>query len=80
MEMKLIGFRKLDFTTEDGAVKGHQLFIGNEEEGVTGLMTDKVFIREGMALPALSVGMTLDVEFNRRGKVVAVKAAAPAKA
>lgn len=79
MEMKLLGFRKLDFTTEDGTVKGTQLFTGNEEENVTGLMTDKLFIRDGMELPALTVGMTLDVEFNRKGKVVAVKAAAPAK-
>lgn len=80
MDMTLLGFRKLDFTTEDGPVKGVQLFTSNEEEGVTGLMTDKLFIRDGMELPALTVGMTLDVEFNRRGKVVAVKAAAPAKA
>lgn len=79
MEMKLIGFRKLDFTTEDGAVKGVQLFTGNDEEGVTGQMTDKLFARDGMELPALTVGMTLDVEFNRKGKVVAIKAATPAK-
>lgn len=79
MDMKLLGFRKLDFTTEDGAVKGYQLFTGNEEEGVTGLMTDRLFVRDGMELPALTVGMTLDVEFNRKGRVVAVKAAtAPA--
>lgn len=79
MDMKLLGFRKLNFTTEDSTVKGTQLFTGNEEEGVTGLMTDKLFIRDGMELPALTVGMTLDVSFNRKGRVVAVKAAtAPA--
>lgn len=80
MDMQLIGFRKLDFTTEDGAVKGYQLFTGNKEEGVTGQMTDKLFIRDGMELPALTVGMTLDVEFNRKGRVVAVRAATVAKA
>lgn len=79
MDMKLLGFRTLDFTTEDGAVKGTQIFTGNVEEGVTGLMTDKFFIRDGMELPALTVGMTLDVEFNRKGRVVAVKAVVPTK-
>jgi len=79
MEMNLVGFRKLDFTTDDGTVKGTQLFVSNEEEGVTGLMTDKLFIRDGMELPALTVGMMLDVGFNRKGKVVAVKVAGPAK-
>ncbi len=82
MDMKLLGYRKLDFIPDGGeAVKGTQFFMGWEEDGVTGLMTDKLFIRDGMELPALALGMMLDVQFNRRGKVVAVKTtAAPAPA
>ncbi len=80
MFLKLFGFRKLDFVPDGGeAVKGNQLFVGWEEDGVTGMMTDKLFIRDGLELPTLAPGMMLDVQFNRRGKVIAVKAAtAPA--
>lgn len=76
MLMKLEGFQKLDFTSDDGnPIKGHQLFMTWEEDGVSGRMAGKQFIRDGMELPALTVGMALDVEFNRKGKVAAVKAA-----
>lgn len=77
---KLVGFRKLDFLDDKGTpVKGTQLFTTYPEDGVTGEMCGKTFIREGMELPPLSVGMVLDITFNRKGKVAAVKAApAPA--
>lgn len=76
----LLGYRKLDFTTDDGnAVKGTQLFVRFPEDGVTGEMCDKLFVRDGVELPALTPGMTLDISFNRKGKVAAVKVAIPAK-
>lgn len=77
---ELLGFRHLDFTTDDGsAVKGVQLFVAFAEDGVTGRMADKLFIRDGIALPTLTPGMTLDISFNRKGRVVSIKAA-PASA
>lgn len=80
MFMRLEGFQKIDFIADDGnPIKGHQLFMTWDEDGVSGRMAGKQFVRDGMELPALTVGMTLDVEFNRKGKVVAIKAAAPAK-
>ena len=80
MLVKLEGFQKMDFIANDGSpIKGHQLFMTWDEDGVSGRMAGKQFIRDGMELPALTVGMTLDVEFNRKGKVVAIKAATPAK-
>lgn len=73
---KLYGYKRLDFTDDKGnPVKGTQLFTGYKEDGVTGEACGKLFIRDGIELPALTVGMTLDIEFNRKGKVVAVKAA-----
>lgn len=73
---ELLGFRHLDFTTDDGsAVKGVQLFVAFAEDGVTGRMADKLFIRDGIALPALTPGMMLDISFNRKGKVESVKTA-----
>lgn len=73
---RLVGYRKLDFLDDNGShVKGTQLFTTYAEDGVTGEMCGKYFIREGMDLPALTPGMALDITFNRKGKVVAVKAA-----
>lgn len=76
MHMKLLGFRRLDFVTDDGsAVKGTQLFTSHQEDGVTGETIAKLFIREGVELPPLSPGMVLDVAFTNKGRVEAVKTA-----
>ena len=76
---KLVGFRKLDFLDENGSpVKGTQLFTTYPEDGVIGEMSGKIFVRDGMELPSLTPGMMLDITYNRKGRVVAVKAA-PAK-
>lgn len=80
---ELLGFRHLDFSTDDGSsVKGDQLFVAFAEDGVTGRMADKLFIRDGIALPTLTPGMMLDIGFNHKGRVISVKAATttPAKA
>jgi len=74
MLMNLMGFRQLDFVGNDGnAVKGTTLYVSHQETGVTGLMTDKLFIKPEIALPkGLEVGKPFDVSFNKRGKVEAV--------
>ena len=67
---------KENFSTDDGSsVKGDQLFVAFAEDGVTGRMADKLFIRDGIALPTLTPGMMLDISFNRKGKVESVKTA-----
>ena len=38
-------------------------------------MADKLFIRDGIALPTLTPGMMLDISFNRKSKVESVKTA-----
>jgi len=77
----LVGFRELDFTDDKGnSVKGTQLHTTYSEDGVTGKACGKTFIRAGsMELPPLTVGMALDITYNRKGKVTSVKAATPAK-
>lgn len=81
MDMTLRGYRKLDFTPDSGdAVKGTQLFTSYTEDGVTGEMTGKFFIRDSIALPALTPGMMLDIGFNHKGRVISVKAASPTPA
>lgn len=80
---KLHGYKKLDFSDDNGnPVKGTQLYTSYPEDGVTGEACGKLFIRDGIDIPPLTVGMMLDITYNRKGKAVAVKAAtaAPAKA
>jgi hypothetical protein len=76
------GFRYLDFVSDEGtSIKGLQLFVSYEDSSVTGQITDKLFIPAEVEKPSnLKVGDTIDVSYNRRGKVIAVKAIAPAKA
>lgn len=73
----LHGVRALDFLSSDGgAIKGTQLFISYPTEGVLGEQTDKLFLRDGFALPAVKPGDTLDIAFNRKGNAEAIKLAA----
>lgn len=73
----LLGYKLLNFTNDRGElVKGVQAFVSFEEDGVTGQRTDKLFFKDGMELPELTPGMTLDVVYNRKGrpeKVTAVQ-------
>lgn len=73
---RLLGHRRLDFKDRDGSdVKGMQLYVSFSEDGVTGEMCDKLFVRDGVELPPLTPGMNLDVTYNHKGRVVAIKAA-----
>lgn len=54
MDMRVLGYRKLDFKADDGSlVQGTQVFTAHLEDGVTGETISKLFVREGMALPPL---------------------------
>lgn len=69
MKAKLLGVRELDFKSNDGsAIKGTQWYISFPEEGVVGEMTDKLFLRDGFAIPACKPGDMLEISFNRKGK------------
>lgn len=69
MKAKLLGARELNFQSGDGtAVKGIQFYISFPDESVVGEMTDKLFLREGFALPACKPGDMLEITFNRKGK------------
>lgn len=77
MLMVLLGYRILDFESNGSRVKGIQAFTAYHADGVTGQQADKLFFKDGLALPDLQPGMTLDVSFNNRGKpekVTAVQA------
>lgn len=69
MKVTLLGYKVLDFKSSDNTdVKGTQAFVSYEEEGVIGCRTDKFFFKDGISIPAIAPGDTLDITFNRHGK------------
>jgi len=72
MKVILLGVRNLDFTTQEGQVKGTQLFIAFDEDDVKGKAADKIFIKSDMQLPKLELNKPFNVFFNRKGKVEAI--------
>ena len=76
MLMNLEGVRKLDFVSDGETIQGTQIFVTFKENGVTGMMAEKLFLRSDVSLPEnLKIGEAIDVTFNRRGKVESVKIA-----
>ena len=78
MKMKLLGFATRDFTSESGQrIVGHSIFVCYDgDESVIGQATDKLFVREGIPIPpTLELGMDYDVQFDRRGKIIAIYSA-----
>lgn len=77
MLMRVLGIAPVDFKSQDGAqIKGFSVYTAFEDERVTGERTEKLFVRQGIELPKMSIGDTVDVLFNMRGKVEAVEAVA----
>ena len=70
MKVKLMGVQDLDFSTDSGdRIKGSNLFVAFEDEHVTGMKTDKLFIREDIKFPEnVKIGEQLDILFNMKGK------------
>lgn len=70
MRVKVSGYRDLNFTTENGQVKGTQIFYSRPVDGVVGEETNKLFIRSGFPLPPdLAPGKFLDVFCDTKGRV-----------
>ena len=75
MQAILLGVRKLDFSTNDGQIKGTQLFIAFDEDDVTGKATDRIFVKSDIPLPKLEINKPFNVYFNRKGKVDSITVA-----
>lgn len=76
MHMKLLGYREVDFISDKGVpVKGTNLYVAydGDPKVMFGQEAAKLFVRDDMQLPTLTVGMTLNVIFNQKGRVVAVE-------
>lgn len=77
MIMRLLGCSAVDFLSDDGAnIKGMNLYVAFEDDHVEGERTERLFVKQGIALPeGLAVGNYMDVGFNMRGKVESIASA-----
>lgn len=80
IELKLVGFEKIEYTKKDGTeVKGsklHVMYEGDEYENcdnVTGKAVESIYIGAAIVLPALKIGDNLQIRYNRRGFVQSIK-------
>ena len=76
MVAKLVGMRSVDFVAEDGRrVSGFSLYLGTRNENVIGLQVDRVFVSaDKVDAKVLKVDAEINVDFNSKGRVVAVSA------
>ena len=70
MRVCVRGIRTLDFTTDNGQVKGTQIFYTHPSDGVIGEKTDKIFIRSDFPLPPeLAPGKFIDIFCDIKGRI-----------
>ena len=74
MQVQILGFQMVDFTTKKGdVIRGSNLFVGWEDENVTGMHTEKFFVKDGIELPKdTKINDSVDLSFNMHGKVEAI--------
>jgi hypothetical protein len=71
MKARLFGIREIMFNNDNNeAIRGKSIYIGFEDENVTGIRTEKLFVREGIDFPKdIKLNEILDISFNMKGKV-----------
>lgn len=74
MNVTVLGWKTLDFTSDGQQIKGTNIYTSFPEKGVEGEMCDKMFIRPDIPLPTLKPGMVLDISYNRKGKPERIEA------
>ena len=74
MKVTVLGLRRVDFVDDRSGREfaGTTLFTSFKDPSVTGEMVERFYIGDNLGLNFSSVqpGSQLDLEFNRRGKVV----------
>lgn len=73
MQAVLLGICELNFKSSTGDnIEGKQLFYAYPEQNTIGHRADKVFIRKDIKLPDMKPNDTINLFFDRKGKVEAV--------
>lgn len=76
MQVKLVGVQSISFTNNSGEIiNGTNIFCAFKDENVEGLRTEKFFLKDGIKLPDCKINDTIEVSFNMKGKVEALKKA-----
>ena len=77
MRVCVRGTRALDFTTDNGRVKGTQIFYSRPVDGVIGEETNKIFIHSDFPLPSeLVPGKVIDIFCDTKGHIEHIQLAA----
>lgn len=76
MKVTVLGLKPVNFEAKDGRqVVGTTMYIAYDENGVDGMVTDKIFVAaEKMPKGGVAVGADLDLAYNKYGKVAGVAA------
>ena len=69
MRAKVLGTQNVSFLNSSGTeIKGVNAFVAFKDENVTGLRTEKFFIKESIPFSA-HVEDTVEINFNFKGKI-----------
>lgn len=70
MVCDVLGVQFVDFSAPSGdIIKGTNLFVCYPHSHVVGVKTDKFFIKQSIDCSGIKSGDTIDISFNRYGKV-----------
>lgn len=71
MQVTVIGIRNVNFidSSSGNNIIGTSLYIGFKSDGVRGLETKKIFIKDSIDTSNLKVNDKININFNMYGKV-----------
>lgn len=71
---KIVGIEKVNYTAKDGhVVNGTRLYLTYEDKNIDGYGTDSIYCGDKIPLMGLAVGDTIEVHYNKYGKVSKVE-------
>ena len=73
MKMTLLGHQRVTPRTKAAFTN---LYTSYAKQGVDGVATESIYVPDGFPLPPLKVGMTIDVDRDGNGFLLAVEALA----
>ena len=69
----LLGTQHVNFTNANGEhIEGLNFFVAFQDENVTGMRTEKFFIRDIQLPSGLKIKDNINIEFNYKGKVTLI--------
>ena len=75
MKMQLKGFEKV--SPKSGKSPFTMLYTSYPKHGVEGEVVESIYIADSFPLPSLKIGMTIDVDRNGKGFILAVTEVEP---